>query len=515
MIASKVNMWRIFLWVLCGLWHCAESKRILVDMAGQGCFDLKESELKDEDVYSVYARFDPNRQPTLDHCDVGIRAVGKNRRLEYLVDKLTIFDCGISIWLYDNPQLVSSPTRKITCSDDRKIPLQGKTSHGVIRISLRKESTQATALEFQIHVKTDYGPPFDFEKDDKSFYELPLDTGAIVGIVIAGSVVIIAVAGLAIYCCLKARMTNRRKHAEASDGQSSPPSIYTTGTSRVVYQPSGGKQRSDQNGGGGGFSRPASQDSSEKLPSKHKTNIHPNDAHAPEKNKSLNSHHTPYKDPPIHTNKDNNIYTNRVYENEEKLERQASHRGSQKRCQPNTPRDDADHAKVKGGHLSRRDSSRSRVKYDKKTKYSRHDDYGSVGKGKKNGHRARSRSPNSQGSIGSTVDSNALVYGYSRTSAAHPNNAEDTTHRHRSRSRSRAGSQRSGSLTRSRTGSVGRSEGRGRSESRGRSEPRDGRRTAPKNVRQYGDMSDFLPPEQQDQQRHRSRSGSVGRSHRR
>ena len=71
------------------------------------------------------------------------------------------------------------------------------------------------------------GPDIDFEKNASEFYEAPLDTGAIVGIAIAGAIFVIALVGLAIYCCLKNRMDNM-KYAEASEAQSAP-SVFTSG----------------------------------------------------------------------------------------------------------------------------------------------------------------------------------------------------------------------------------------------------------------------------------------------
>ena len=81
-----------------------------VDMTGQGCFDVEDRPIVDDQVYTVYADYKPTQQPTLDHCDVSIRATQPNRRLEYLVEKLTIFDCGIEIWVFDNPTILNNPT---------------------------------------------------------------------------------------------------------------------------------------------------------------------------------------------------------------------------------------------------------------------------------------------------------------------------------------------------------------------------------------------------------------------
>ena len=207
-----------------------------------------------------------------------------------------------------------------------------------------------------------------------------------------------------------------------------------------------------------------------------------------------------------------NAYANKAYQadgDEKRFNRQGSYRREKGGGgHYNAAFDEADHAHVRGGgHVSRRDSGRGAGgKYDKKKNFSRNEEYemSKVNKTPVNGIlKTRSKSPNrSQSSTeGSTIDSNALVYGYSQTTHAHPNTQHiPVLERTRSRSRSRgtAGSHRSGSTGRSRSGSVGKSSGKDLGKT-------------PKNARQYNDMSHFLDRPKHDSHRPRSRSGSVGR----
>ena len=207
------------------------------------------------------------------------------------------------------------------------------------------------------------------------------------------------------------------------------------------------------------------------------------------------------------TDKANNAYANKAYQadgDEKRFNRQGSYR-REKGGQHNAAFDESDHANVRGGHVSRRDSGRGAGRYDKKKHYSRNDEYemSKVNKAPVNGIlKTRSKSPNrSQSSTeGSTIDSNALVYGYSQTSHAHPNTQHiPVIERTRSRSRSRGtGSHRSASTGRPRSGSVGKSSGKDLGK-------------APKGSRQYSDMSHFLDQPKHGSHRPRSRSGSVGR----
>ena len=71
------------------------------------------------------------------------------------------------------------------------------------------------------------GPDIEFERKDSEFREATLDTGAIVGIAVAGTIFIIALIGLAIYCCLRNRMESM-KYTEASEAQSAP-SVFISG----------------------------------------------------------------------------------------------------------------------------------------------------------------------------------------------------------------------------------------------------------------------------------------------
>lgn len=201
----------------------APTDRIGVDMTGSGCFDNSERPLPDSKIYSLYANYNPQVKPAVDSCDVSIRATETNRQLLYVVERLVIFDCGVEILIFDNPQLTTTPKKRITCNDDKSTPITGQTTHGVIKVSMRKQSVQSAAFDFQISIRTNFGPDIDVDLKGSEFYEPPLQTGAIVGIAVAGTLLIIALVGIAIYCCLR----NRNKHeAQASHRiQESPPSI--------------------------------------------------------------------------------------------------------------------------------------------------------------------------------------------------------------------------------------------------------------------------------------------------
>ncbi|XP_070193591.1 uncharacterized protein [Littorina saxatilis] len=125
-------------------------------MTGSGCFDEGERTINDDQVYTLYAEYRTNSQPSIDHCDVKIRATDSNRRLRYFVEKLIIFDCGVTILIFDNPNNMNTSTRTLTCDDDKNLPIEGTTSHQVLKVSLRKESAQSSAFNFQIQVTTDF-----------------------------------------------------------------------------------------------------------------------------------------------------------------------------------------------------------------------------------------------------------------------------------------------------------------------------------------------------------------------
>lgn len=153
-----------------------------------------------------------------------------------------------------------------------------------------------------------------------------------------------------------------------------------------------------------------------------------------------------------------------------------------------------------GTDFSRGESGRA-LKYAKNKQYSRTEEYqmSKVNKMPVNGIlKTRSKSPNrSQSSTESSTDNNALVYGYSHSSSAHPNTQHIVTvEKTRSRSHSRGSrSVRSGS-----TGSQGRSSSASRATGKDKKMPSTGR--------QYGDLSTFLD---EKGRKPRSRSNSTNR----
>lgn len=431
----------------------ANYKSISLDMTGRDC-NMAEREISDSEIYTLYAEYQSNIKPTMDHCYVTLRTSIRNRRLRYIVDRLTIFDCGVEIWIYNNPEITNRPTRVLTCKDDKEGIIQGTTSMNVIMVSLRKQTTSTNAFYFQLRITTDFGPSIEFEKNDSEFYEQPLDTGAIVGIAIAGAILIIALVGLAIYCCLRNRMENKYP-PEASEA--SGPSVFTSGTSQVIF-PSHHQRKA-----GGKYG------SMEDIRSNNSS----------EKGKGAFSNSAYHAD-----------------EDETKFNRQNSYR-RQKGGQNNEAFDEAD---TRGGsHFSRRDSGRSGK--GKGKNYSRREEVemSKVNKMPNGILKTRSKSPNRSYSSteGSSVDTNALVYGYNHSTGVHPNTQHiPVIERSRSRSRSRPSSNRSGSTGRSgRHGSVGRAGGKEKN---------------PHTGREYADMSAFLQEPKKQRPRSRS-SGSMSR----
>ena len=79
-------------------------------MTGPGCHSSSETEVRDTEIVTLYADYRINTQVALDHCDVRVRAPQDNRRIRYYIETLTIFDCGIQLELYENPQNMNMPT---------------------------------------------------------------------------------------------------------------------------------------------------------------------------------------------------------------------------------------------------------------------------------------------------------------------------------------------------------------------------------------------------------------------
>lgn len=459
-----------------------------VDMTGPGCSNSKEQVLSGSEVYSLHANSLDN-QPFYAGCNVTVRASQSSQYLHYTVRQFSVSsDCGVSLWIFENPQNGNTPSRMLTCRDSKTLPVQGSSStQGKLRFTVLRDVAQNSIFQLQIQVTASLSPGYveirnkayaarltdSGSNADSSNDPTPtnnegeggggLNGGVLVGIGIAAVILIIAVVGLIIYCCLRNR-NQELKDAEACEGRSGT-SVFTSGTSQVLFA-GGNNQR--KNGGGGKYG------SMEDI-------------------RSSSS-----------TDRANNLYSNKGYHadgDEEISERDPSSRHERGGYKNTAFADEADRAVERGGHLSRKDSGRG-VKYDKKKNFSRHEEY-EMSKVSKvpNGilKQSRSKSPNrSQSSTeGSTVDSNAMVYGYSQTAHAHPNTQHiPVLERTRSRSRSRGtSSHRSGSAGRSRSGSVGKSSGKDMAK-------------APKSARQYSDMSHFL---EKPKERPRSRSGSVGR----
>lgn len=82
---------------------------ITVDLSGPGCDNLDGYYLQDiNDMATVYALPQYNAVATRDHCDVAIRA-DSNRRIQYLIDLIKFNECGVEIYIYDNPTIDANP----------------------------------------------------------------------------------------------------------------------------------------------------------------------------------------------------------------------------------------------------------------------------------------------------------------------------------------------------------------------------------------------------------------------
>ncbi|XP_076448139.1 uncharacterized protein LOC143284897 [Babylonia areolata] len=479
-MAGGGGWWRISVLVLGLLGLRAWTLDIIdVDMTGLGCSDTQEREVTNSQMYTLHADYPAESPPTSTVCSVRLKASDSTSSLLYTVQQFSgLADCGWTLVISEDPQISSTLTRTLTCGEAVALPVQGEGSRGKLQFSVRRNGTHSSALQLRIQVTASAGyvevtdtafadrltgdggdtddPPTPTDNNEGEGGSL--NVGVVVGIAIAGIILIIALVGLAIYCCLRNRNEDI-KDMEAGEARSGT-SVFTSGTSQVLF--AGNQRKSGGTGGKYGSMEDVRSSSS--------------------------------------TDRANNLYSNRGYQADGDETR--SDRESRGGGYKNTAfADESDRAVERGGHLSRRDSGgRGGGKYDKKKAYSRNEEYemSKVSKVPNGILKTRSKSPNrSQSSTeGSTVDSNALVYGYSQTTHAHPNTQHiPVLERTRSRSRSRGtSSHRSGSAGRSRSGSVGKSSGKDMK--------------APKTSRQYSDMSHFL---EKQKERPRSRSGSVGR----
>lgn len=74
-----------------------------VDLSGSDCDALDGYYIGDRDMNQVYHRPNFNTRSTRDRCEVTLRTDPK-RRLEYSIDVLKFYECGVDIYIYDDPR---------------------------------------------------------------------------------------------------------------------------------------------------------------------------------------------------------------------------------------------------------------------------------------------------------------------------------------------------------------------------------------------------------------------------
>lgn len=203
-----------------------------IDLTGPGCDKINGYLIKDEnEIMSVEYVPNYNTLPSRDECDVTIRA-DTGRRIQYLISLIKFDECGIEILIYDLDSLNTVPKHLIKCGSETEVPIKGMTRYNVMRLRVRQTSSQSRHYEFLMRLKNDLGPTLEYLEDEYGYQGESLQIGVVVGLVIAGVIVIIALVLLAIYLCVRARQANLKEHAASTHGESS---IYTSGTSQAIF----------------------------------------------------------------------------------------------------------------------------------------------------------------------------------------------------------------------------------------------------------------------------------------
>ncbi|GFO21801.1 hypothetical protein PoB_004830600 [Plakobranchus ocellatus] len=216
--------------LLCALLLAAISANQLVDLGGSGCSKLGDYIIGDQDeVITVQAVPRYNSLPTTSRCDVTIRAE-ENRRIQYIISLLKFNDCGIEVRIFDSLQRVD-PKHIFKCGSETKVPIRSMTRYNVMYIQVIQPTADSRFYEFQMRLKNDLGPPLEYLEDEEGYQGESLQPGVIVGLAIAGVLIIIALVLLAIYLCVRARQANLKENSGSIQGESS---IYTSGTSQAI-----------------------------------------------------------------------------------------------------------------------------------------------------------------------------------------------------------------------------------------------------------------------------------------
>ncbi|XP_046568469.1 hornerin-like isoform X1 [Haliotis rubra] len=232
-MADKQKLW---LWILPAVLLIATRGQSVswtqsADMESTDCDKIGPYILDDTDIMQVYATPPqvPGGTATRDKCVIEVRT-DPNRRLRIYVTDITIFDCGTFLQIFDSGTHMTKPTRTLKC---KSAPDKFDSRGNVLRIRLVKQSPSSIYFRYTIFLTTDQGPDVEFERTMSDFNSSPLSIGAIVGLSIAGGLLLLAVIAIAIYCVVK----QRKKNLEA-EAQKYPPenNVYSTGSSKVMYQ---------------------------------------------------------------------------------------------------------------------------------------------------------------------------------------------------------------------------------------------------------------------------------------
>lgn len=220
----------LIVWWGSGIPLAQAAQKYSVDLSGPGCDNADGYYLKDmDDMASVFSIPQYNSIATRDHCDVVIRA-DEGRRIQYLIDMIKFNECGVQIFIYDNPTIDVNPLHLIKCSDGSKPPIYGKSKFNIIRIRVRKATPQSRIFEFRMQLKNDLGPTLEYEHAKSQYVADVLEPGAIAGIGVAGAIIVIALILLAIYLCIRGRSSNMDKDGVSTYGNSS---VQTSANSKV------------------------------------------------------------------------------------------------------------------------------------------------------------------------------------------------------------------------------------------------------------------------------------------
>lgn len=216
-----------------------ELNRIPVDLSGPGCDSIDGYYVGNEDMVQVSHSPRFNTISTRNDCEVTFRTAS-GRRLEYSIDSLRFYEGGIEIFIYDDPRGNINERHYLVSGTVGSLPIRGKTPYNVLRIVVRRATYSTTNYELKMRIINDMplttsefpsGKTLDSSDDD--YQGEGLDPGVIIGIAIAGVIIIVALILLAIYLCVRSRQNNDKEdYASSARAESN---VYTSGNSQVLF----------------------------------------------------------------------------------------------------------------------------------------------------------------------------------------------------------------------------------------------------------------------------------------